>query len=112
MVKMNGADFKNFYNDEEYWGKKIHDDQVFTVNGKVDDDFDPEAVVASDIIEIEGGSVFNPNQGIESSNITLEDFYTAWKDDQLTSTVVVNVDIARLPDFIKFVEEFGAKIVV
>lgn len=86
-MKVEGALWKLFYNDEEYWKEYFHDDTLILFDGVEVDEYDnpnPDAVV-----KIESGYVY---QGNYESQVSLESFFRKWKKKQTTTVIVVTVE--------------------
>lgn len=107
--KTTGAEWKRFYNDDEFWpGDTYHDDTLVEVNGKIDEDADLGAVQDSDIIVIREGYVFSANgEGIRS----LASHFSRWQKQQSTARVVVEVPKDQLDALKAQLASFGAKVI-
>lgn len=86
-MKVQGALWKQFYNDEEYWKDHFHDDTLVTFDGVEQEDYDNPADDA--VVKVEAGHVY---KGSYEDNISLVTFYRRWYKAQSTTLIVVTVD--------------------
>lgn len=91
-MKVEGALWKLFYNDEEYWKGFYHDDVLITFDNIEQEEYDAPEDDA--VVRVESGYVyreadeFPPSRG----DITLESFFRKWKKNQTTELIIVTVD--------------------
>lgn len=86
-MKVEGALWKLFYNDEDYWKEYFHDDTLILFDGVEVEEYDnpnPDTIV-----KIESGYVY---QGNYETQVSLESFFRKWKKKQTTAVIVVTVD--------------------
>lgn len=98
-VKTTGAEFKRFYEDENFWpkddGRTWHDDEVVTVNGIEQKDGVDTTVMADDAaVRLEGGIVYGPKW--DGNEPSLEAYFKRWRKLQNTSSFLVECDTAHL----------------
>lgn len=89
-MKVKGALWKQFYNDEAYWQDYYHDDTFVTFDGVEQDDYENPADDA--VVEVEYGYVYRNNYISLSHDLTLATFFKRWKKLQGIETIVVTVD--------------------
>jgi hypothetical protein len=89
-MKVQGALWKQFYNDEEYWKGYYHDDTVVTFDGVEQEDYDNPSDDA--VVNIESGYVYKEGDEYHSRDVTLVTFFRRWKKIQTTTVIVVTVD--------------------
>jgi hypothetical protein len=113
-VKTTGAEFKRFYNDEQYWPPKsdtYHEDEVFLVNGEeVHADFDMAQVDDADSVEIEGGVVMESPFYKEGREPSLKDYFRRWKKEQTIASFVVECDVSQVEAVKKVVKDYLASV--
>lgn len=104
MIKTTGAEFKEFYNDSEFWPESAwHDYETITRNGKVKDDY--IGIADSDIITIEGGAVYEvPDEP------TFEEYFKLWRKKQSTAIIVVECLKEKSETLKTAIKELGGKI--
>lgn len=113
-VKVTGAEFKRFYNDDAWWpeadGGTWHEDVSFSVDGKeVSDGFDPSAVADSAQVSFDGGAVLgNPVGG---GTPTMDTYFKRWRKAQATRMLVIEVDVTKLDAVTAAVVAAGGKVV-
>lgn len=86
-MKVEGALWKLFYNDEDYWKEYFHDDTLILFDGVEVEEYDnpnPDTVV-----KVESGYVY---RGAYEDQISLVTFFRRWKKIQTTTVIVVTVD--------------------
>lgn len=106
-VSTNGAEFKRFYGDEQFWPEKAwHEDAVIEVDGKKED-LDLFAIPDTATVKIVEGVVFM-DQGQEP--ITLETFFKRWRKQQNTRTLMVEVDASKLDALVAAIKAAGGKV--
>ncbi|MEI9553692.1 hypothetical protein [Enterobacter hormaechei] len=91
-MKVQGALWKQFYNDEEYWKGHYHDDVLITFDGVEQEDYDNPADDA--VVKVESGYVYKTDDDFPSSrhDLSLATFFRRWKKIQTTEVIVVTVD--------------------
>lgn len=88
-MKVQGALWKQFYNDDEYWKGHYHDDGLIKFDGIEQQDYLNPADDA--VVEVESGYVFKKGGDFRTS-VSLECFYREWEKSQRTAVIVVTVD--------------------
>lgn len=87
-MKIKGALWKKFYNDEAYWGNRWHDDTFILFDGvEVEEYGDPDDHV---VVDVQSGDVLF--EGEFDRDCSLTTFFTRWKKLQDTEVLVVTVD--------------------
>jgi len=98
-VKTNGAEFKRFYNDPEFWpddqGDTYHEDEVMVVNGKALDELEVSALADTDAITLSGGVVYSPHWPRHDAP-SFETYFKRWRAKQREHYLVMKVDAAKL----------------
>lgn len=91
-MKVQGALWKQFYNDEEYWKGHYHDDVLITFDGVEQEDYDNPADDA--VVKVESGYVYKDGDDFHTSvrDVSLASFYRKWHKAQSTTIIVVTVD--------------------
>lgn len=91
-MKVQGALWKQFYNDEEYWKDHFHDDTLITFDGIEQEEYENPADDA--VVKVESGYVYKNNEEFHSSRheLTLVTFYRRWYKRQSTTVMTVTVD--------------------
>ncbi|ARB11723.1 hypothetical protein CB7_165 [Pectobacterium phage vB_PatM_CB7] len=91
-MKVKGALWKQFYNDEEFWGSRWHDDTLILFDGVEQEDYDNPADDA--VVEVESGYVYKEGDDFRTSvrDVSLASFYRKWYKAQSTTVIVVTVD--------------------
>lgn len=92
-MKVKGALWKQFYNDEVFWAGHYHDDVLITFDGEEQEDYDNPADDAE--VKIESGYVYKEEDGIQlrhTHDVTLVSFFRKWKKIQSTETLVITVE--------------------
>lgn len=106
-VKMIGKEFKEFYASD--WGNDIYvDDPEVLVDGQDLGDCSFEDVADSSVVTILSGALFNGVTFAEAGDFVK--FARAWKKRQLVSFVVCEVRKDLYDEFVKAVQEAGAKV--
>ena len=86
-MKVEGALWKLFYNDEEYWKNYYHDDTLILFDGVEVEEYDnpnPDTVVTV-------GSGYVYTEGYDNQ-LQLVTFFRRWKKIQTTTVIVVTVE--------------------
>lgn len=91
-MKVQGALWKQFYNDEEYWKGHYHDDTLITFDGVEQEDYENPADDA--VVKIESGYVYKDGDDFHTSarDVSLASFFRKWKKIQTTTVIVVTVE--------------------
>lgn len=91
-MKVQGALWKQFYNDEEYWKGHYHDDALITFDGIEQEDY--ENAPDDTVVKIESGYVYKDGDDFHTSarDVSLTSFYRKWYKAQSTTVIVVTVD--------------------
>lgn len=109
-VKMSGAEWKRFFNDESVWSKgAFMDDTEILVDGKDDPDGDVDLSKIDDNVEVtvRGGAYF------ESYNADYRDLVKVIREWQIRQTFVwISVEIpkGKEEELAAFVKSIGGKI--
>lgn len=114
-VKVSGAEFKRFYNDQKYWppapADTYHDDVVFMVNGDLlPDDKDPGSVADTDVVAIEGGAVYHSPFYKDGREPSIEAYFRRWKKEQTTTSLVVECDLSKIEAIKAAIKAAGGKV--
>ncbi len=109
-VKTNGAEFKRFYDDNEFWPEGTwHEDEDITVGGEIQDGgIDTETLSDDARITIDGGCVFGPQ--FDENEPSLETYFRRWRKKQTTASFVVECDIAKVESVKSAVMAAGGKV--
>lgn len=98
-VKTTGAEFKEYYQDENYWVLDAwHDDHAIKVNGEYIDDITTDMPDDAEVV-IESGVVFIPVQsesGMEEKDVPLVSHFKAWRKQKTCTTLVITVEKEHL----------------
>ncbi|MCO0615369.1 hypothetical protein VIPECLOM01_00077 [Enterobacter phage vB_VIPECLOM01] len=90
-MKITGALWKEFYNDEAFWEGYYHDDTLILFDGVEVEDYEDPAPDA--VVTIESGYVYkNDEDSFTAHDLRLETFFKRWKKKQTTRTIVVTVN--------------------
>lgn len=89
-MKVSGALWKKFYNDEEYWKEYYHDDTCILFDGVEQEDYDNPDDSAT--VVVESGYVYHSGDEKINHDVTLEKFFKKWKSKQSVTYLVVEVD--------------------
>lgn len=91
-MKVEGALWKLFYNDEAYWAGHYHDDVLITFDGVEQEDYDNPADDA--VVKVESGYVYKDGDDFHTSprDVSLVTFFRRWEKIQTTEVIVVIVD--------------------
>lgn len=87
-MKVQGALWKKFYNDEEYWKDYFHDDTLVMFDGVEQEDYESPANDA--VVKVESGYVYTTDS--YNNPIDLVTFFRRWKKIQSTTVIVVTVE--------------------
>ena len=113
MVKVSGAEWKAFMNDEAYWGKDTYfDDAEFTLNGEVkpdDLDFDTTQIANTDILEVVNGGIYSESKP-EHNNKSLESMFRRWRKLQTHTSFVVTCKKDHVEAIKRSVKLLGGKV--
>lgn len=95
VAKTNGAEFKRFYQDPEFWPDgAFHEDVIFKVDGETQEDgIDVQTLRDASVVTIEGGivlGVFNDNEP------SVEAYFKRWKKQQTLTSFLVECDVSKL----------------
>lgn len=90
-VKTTGAEFNNFYTDDEFWAGAWHDDTLVFVDGVELADLDDLPPAAKVVIDT-GVVIHQDAFGNEKSTEDLLKFFRRWKKNAKTETFVVTVN--------------------
>lgn len=110
-VKTNGAEWKRFYSDPEFWPEGVtYADETITVNGNVIDGCDDPDVLIDDsfIITITDGVVFLHEDDVDGP--TLEAYFKRWRKKQTTAYLVVEVSKEKVETVIQSIQQAGGKV--
>lgn len=87
-MKVEGALWKLFYNDEGFWEGHFHDDTLITFDGIEQQDYENPA--PGSVVKIEAGYVYKHSDGYPC--VSLTSFFRKWKKIQTTTVIVVTVN--------------------
>lgn len=110
-IKISGIDFKNFYNDKDFWPEDTYIDDInITINGKrlPDNKEVGDAVQDSDIITIVSGYIVDHPDGYDGSLLS---YYKKWKKLQEKAYIVIEVEKDLLKNTIENLKYLNYKIV-
>jgi hypothetical protein len=111
-IKMTGAEWKRFYNDQTVWKNgAYHDDSCILVNGvNVDDDetIEIDKVADDAVVEIECG-LFYESEKVRDP-VDLLPVIRAWQKSQTVIVVSVEIQKEKFAAFKKLVGKFGGKV--
>lgn len=104
-LKINGAEFKawqaaDWGHPEAHW-----DDYTMLIDSVEVEDYDPETLADTAVIEIYGGVVF-----VGEKELSPKTHFNRWKKAQTTVSVVVEIDKDRLEEFKAAVKAIGGKV--
>lgn len=100
-MKIAGAIWKKFYNDEAYWSGHWHDDTLILFDGVEVENYDrPDDRT---VVEVESGDVIP--EGEMGRVCSLTTFFTRWKKLQDTEVIVVTVTKERAKDLRKEIKK-------
>lgn len=110
VTKTNGAEFKRFYLDGEFWPDGTwHEDELMTVDGEViDGGIEAETLSDEARITIDGGCVFGPQ--FNENEPSLEGYFKRWKKKQTTVTFIVECDITTAESVKAAVKSAGGRV--
>jgi hypothetical protein len=96
-VKTNGAQFKRFYNDNDFWpeGENYvwHDDESIVIDGaERNREAEIDEISDTAVVVISGGCVFGPAYG--GGEPSFEAYFKRWRKLQNTTSFVVECDKA------------------
>lgn len=91
-MKVKGALWKQFYNDEEFWGSRWHDDTLILFDGVEQEEYDNPADDA--VVDVQAGDVYFEAEGFQLADrdTSLEAFYRRWLKIQTTEVLIVTVE--------------------
>ena len=109
-IKMTGAEFWHFYNDDTFWPEGAwHDDTVVRVNGETVDDYTSESMPGNAPVVIEGGVIFLEADG--DKNVTFESHFRKWRKAQDTVSFVVECPTAMVDAVRAAIKAAGGKVI-
>lgn len=92
-MKVSGALWDQFYNDEEWWKGYCHDDTLILFDGVEVEEYDKPPPGA--VVKIESGYAYREEGDLENwrnTSVPLTSFFQKWKKKQNTLFLVVHVD--------------------
>jgi hypothetical protein len=111
-MKIDGRSWRNFYNDNKFWGCAYHVEEKFKLNGNLINVV--ENTLDTDIIEIIGGKVYETEENLNFDEPpSLEEFFLKWqKIKKMDESIIVICECNSLcfSKIIKSIEENGGKI--
>lgn len=108
---MSGAEWKAFYNDKIFWTDVSHDEEVITVNGEPSESPTYLGVEDTDVVRVEGGTVYHYNSAFISAPIcSLETYIKRWRKAQKQTTLTITVDKASEKALREVVKTLGGKV--
>ena len=110
-VKTNGATFKAFMNDGQYWNQRYWEDDEVTVDGELVEEFDDQYGNVSDgsVVVMKAGYVYS-DEDTSFSGCTVMTFFNKWLKMQNTVIVTVTMDKAREAEFRALMKANGFKV--
>lgn len=117
MKKLTGKQWKEFYNDPQYWGPDSwFEEENMTINGNpIPDDNLSDAdslntMKDTDIVCINGGVVYLSNNF--NDTVSLESHITQWKKTKNTTLILIEVKKELEKDIKQSIKNLGGKILV
>jgi hypothetical protein len=109
-VKMSGAEFKKFYEDDEFWPDGVwHEDAQISVDGEDrPDGVESNEVSDTSVVVIEGGALFGEQWEYEGPS--LETYFRRWRKKQTTTFLTVECDHTKLEAVKAAIKAAGGKI--
>lgn len=109
VAKANGAEFKRFYNDPQYWPEGAwHEDAMVVVDGaEAGAEFDLDAIADTAKVAIHAGVVFMPER---DDPVSLETQFKRWRKEQSIRTLMVDVDVGKLDAVMAAIKAAGGKV--
>lgn len=100
-VKTTGAEFKQYYHDDQYWEKESwHDDHAIKVNGEYTEDICDDDIPDDAEVVIESGTVYIPvvtkGPGYAEDEVSLVKHFKNWRKQQKYTTLIVTVEKEHL----------------
>lgn len=107
-VKMTGAEFKEFYSDEEFWPEDSwHEDAYMSVDGiEFPDGIDVDELSDTSVVELSGGFVV----GLKGEEPALDTYFRRWRKKQNTTTFVVKCDKSIVDAVKSAIKHAGGKV--
>lgn len=97
-VKLTGAEYKKFCQDEKFWGKNWFEDEVVFIDRiEQDSEFNELDLADEQIIKIAGGSLYDESSADPVGSY--ESFVRKWLKNQSTSSFVIEVSKDRIEEF-------------
>jgi hypothetical protein len=87
-IKTIGLTMAAFYNDQNFWGERFHDDVLFIIDGARTEEMISEKLNPQSIVEIECGYVVDEDGNAED----LSEFFSRWEKSQTQVSLLVTVD--------------------
>lgn len=110
-VKMSGAEWRAFYTDKTFWTDISHEDEVITINGKSDDSETYLDVEDTDVVRVEGGTVYEYVDDFSQEPIcSLETYIKRWRKAQKQITLAITIDKASEKALREIVKTLGGKV--
>lgn len=101
-VKMKGAEFKAYYQDDEYWTPGAwHDGHCIKVDGEYREDIEVDNIPDDSDVVIESGVIYVPvngESGAEEKEIQLVTHFKNWRKQNKFSFIVVVVEKEKVAD--------------
>lgn len=89
MVKTNGAEWKQFLNDESYWDElSVYEDELITVDG-IEGDVGLLELSDKSKLTITGGIIKSDDPDLNGAS--LEEYFKNWRKKQNTTILIVTV---------------------
>lgn len=109
-IKITGAEIKEFFKDDNYWGEACVEGLLLEIDGKesMEGSGCIEDLNDSSEIKIKDGVVFN--FGDDSDAVSFKTFFTRWRKQQTTATVLIRCDKKDLENILKILKENKVKI--
>lgn len=110
-VKMSGAEWKAFYTDKVFWTDVSHDEENITINGKSDVSETYLDLEDTDVVRVEGGTVYEHADDFCSEPIcSLETYIKRWRKAQKQTTLTITIDRASEKALREVVKTLGGKV--
>lgn len=108
-IKVNGAEFKRFYQDRSFWpnaDEYYHEDAVIKVNGVEDEGgVDVSEILDTDVVTLEGGYVYGPKNGP-----SLAAYFRTWKRKQTCVLFNVECDVSKAEEIMAVIRGLGGRV--
>lgn len=109
-VKATGREWKDFYEDDNFWPKGAwHEGEEIWIDGKWLEEFTPEELSDSSILTVKGGIVYLSEDANDGPS--LETFFKRWRKNRNTTIFIVEVSKECTDAMRALIVSAGGKIV-